>query len=112
MKFQKADVGTSQDLSLGALSFTTSFGRKAKLEMVALHASVPITETITITLVSARGANYNVVLRTVDLDGESDFVFRPEGECNLQAGDEIKVQCTNANTTGVVYPTVKTSELP
>ena len=109
--FLKSDKKTSQDLSAGALSLSTSFGRKFKLEQVTIHASVAITETVTVTLVSAQGANYNVVLVARDLVGEQDFIFRPQGECNLQAGDEIKVQCTNANTTGIVYPIIKTSEM-
>ena len=107
----KKDKTSSQNLALGALSYTTDHGRRFKLESVSLHASVAITETVTITLESAHGANYDEVLATVDLVGEQDFVFRPQGELNLQVGDEIKVQCTNANTTGTVYATVKASEL-
>ena len=109
--FLKGDKQTSQDLSSAALSYTTSFGRKFKLEQITIHASVAITETITVTFISASGANYNVVLTSRDLVGEQDFIFRPQGECNFQAGDEVKVQCTNANTTGIVYATIKTSEM-
>ena len=107
----KKDKTTSQNLVSGALSYTTDYGRRFKLESVSLHASVAITETITITLDSAHGSNYDEVLSTVDLVGEQDFVFRPQGELNLQAGDEIKIQCTNSNTTGTVYGTVKASEI-
>jgi len=107
----KKDKITSQNLVLGALSYTTDYGRRFKLESVSVHASVAITETITITLDSANGSNYDEVLSTVDLVAEQDFVFRPQGELNLQVGDEIKIQCTNANTTGTVFLTVKASEL-
>lgn len=107
----KKDKTTSQNLALAALSYTTDYGRRFKLESVSIHASVAITETITITLDSAHGANYDEVLAVVDLVGEQDYVFRPQGELNLQVGDEIKVQCTNANTTGTVYGTVKASEI-
>lgn len=107
----KPDKTTSQDLSAGALSYTTNYGRRWKLESVAIKASVAITETITITLDSKNGSNYDVVLQTYDMVGETSFVFRPQGELNLQAGDEIRIQCTNANTTGIVYPLVKASEL-
>jgi len=45
------------------------------------------------------------------LIGGQDYVFRPQGECNFQDGDEVKVQCTNANETGVAYVTIKRSEM-
>lgn len=107
----KADKTTSQDLSAGVLSYTTDFGRRFKLESVSISASVVITETVTIKIDSKHGANYDVVLAQYDLMAEQYFVFRPQGELNLQVGDEIKIQCTNANGTGTVYVTVKTSEL-
>lgn len=106
----KTDKISSQNLSAGPLSYTTSYGRKFKLEQVMVHASQPITETITITQVSKHGSNYDVVLRKHDMASETDFLHRPEGECNFQNGDEIKVECTNANLVGIVYPLIKTSE--
>ena len=112
MHFLKTDLTTSQDLSAGALSYTTSIGRKKKLERIHFHSSVAITESITITLDSAQGANYDVVLRKKDLSSEQDYVYIPDQECNLQSGDEIKIQCTNANLTGSIYATLKFSELP
>ncbi len=107
----KADKNSSQDLSAAPLSYTTAFARRYKLEQILFHASVAISETITVTLVSGDGANYNQVLAKHVMDGETDWNWRPTGECNMQNGDEIKIQCTNANTTGIVYTKVKTSEL-
>ena len=106
----KPDIVTSQDLSAGALLYTTSIGRRFKLERILFHASVAITETITITLDSHKGANYDVVLRKKSLSSEQDFIYIPEGENNYYAGDEIKIQCTNANTTGIQYVNIKTRE--
>jgi len=107
----KADKTFSQDLSAGALSYTTDFGRSVKLESISIRASVAITETITITIDSANGANYDTVLNSVDFVGEQDHVWRPQGEMNLRAGDEIRIQVTNANTTGTVRGIVKSSEI-
>lgn len=107
----KPDKTASQNLASAALSYTTDYGRRFKLESVMIHASVAITETVTVTLDSVHGSNYDIVLAKQDLDAEQDFVFRPQGELNLQVGDEIKVQCTNANTTGIVYATIKSSEI-
>lgn len=107
----KPDKTFSQDLSQGSLSYTTEFGRRFKLEQILFKASVAITETITITLDSAHGANYDTVLGTIEMNGERSAVFRPQGEANFQVGDEIKVECTNANLTGILRGIIKSSEL-
>jgi len=107
----KPDIVTSQDLSLGALSYTTSIGRRFRLERILFHASVAITETITITLDSGKGVNYDTVLRKKSLSAEQDFIYIPDGENNYYAGDEIKIQCTNANLTGALYANIKTREV-
>lgn len=109
--FLRSDITTSKDLTAGALSYTTSIGRKFKLEQILFHASVAISETITITLDAKAGANYDSVLVEASLVAEQDFVFRPQGEANYNEGDELKIQCTNANLTGTIYVTIKTSEM-
>ena len=112
-RFLKPDITTSQDLSVGAgtaLSFTTSIGRKFKLEKILFHASVAITENITITLDSVNGPTSDIVLRKKALTAAQDYVYTPEGEHNYQAGDEIKVECTAATDTGTIFVTIKTSE--
>lgn len=106
----KPDKTAFQSLASGSFSYTTDYGRKVKIESVALHASVAITETVKVTLLSGKGANYNVVLANYDLVAEQDFVWRPDGEMNLQAEDALRITCTNANLTGIVYLTVKASE--
>lgn len=107
----KPDIVTSQDLSLGTLSYTTSIGRRFRVERILFHASVAITETITITFDSGKGSNYDTILRKKSLSSEQDFIYIPDGENNYYAGDEIKIQCTNANLTGVIYVTLKASEV-
>ena len=107
----KKDKTFTQALPSAALSYTTDYGRATKIEEIIIKASVNITETITITLDSAQGANYDTVLVTKSLVAQKNFVFRPQGEMNLQAGDEIKIECTAANLTGTVYGHVKASEI-
>lgn len=111
MKSLKPDINTSQDLSAAPLSYTTSIKKPCKVEQILFSTSVAITETITITIDSATGANYDVTLRSIGLSSESSYIFRPEGQMNLQVGDELKIQCTNANVTGIIYVTVKISEI-
>ncbi len=106
-----SDKIASQNLASGALSFTATYGKRYKLDEVIYHFSQAITETITITLISNNGSNYNTILQSVMLVSETDFIFRPQGEANYQAGDKIKVECTNVNSVGVAYVTIKTSQL-
>jgi len=111
MKFLKGDLTTSQDLSEAALSYTTSYSKAFKLDMILIKFSVNVTEDITITLDSANGAAYDVVLRTKGLSSESSFVYKPEGDANFVKGDQIKIQCTNANGTGTASLSVKSKEV-
>ncbi len=101
----------SQDLSLGALSFTATYGKNFKLDEVLIRFSQAVSETVDITMVSKNGVNYNSLLLDAVLVSETSLVFRPQGEANFQAGDKIKVQCTNANGIGICYGTVKASQL-
>jgi hypothetical protein len=107
----RSPISTTQDLSSGALNYTTSIARPFKLEEITIHFSVAVTETITVKRNSNIGANYDTVLADRDMVAEQDFVFRPQGECNFLKGDEIDIDITNANTTGVAYVEIKTSEM-
>lgn len=105
------DQYASQDLSAGALSYIATYGKRFKLDEILVHFSQAVSETITITMVSKNGVNYNTVLQSVVLVAETDFVWRPQGEANYQSGDTIKIQCTNANGVGICFLTVKASQL-
>ena len=107
----RKDLTTSQNLTLGALAYTTAIGRRFKLESVSIHFSVAVSESITITRDSLNGSTYDTVLSTKTLVAQQDFVYRPSGEENFQAGDEVKIDITNANTTGIAYVTIKMSEV-
>jgi hypothetical protein len=114
MNSLKSDITFSQDLSVGVgtpLSYTTSIGRRFRLEQIIFHASVAITETITITLDSGKGANYDTVLRVKSLVAEQNYVFVPTGDNNFYAGDELKIECTAANDTGTIYGIIKAREI-
>lgn len=107
--FLSKDDETSQNLALAALDYTTSTGRARKVEMVLLNFSQAVSETITISLVSSGGTSY--VLQEVVLIAETDFAYRPQGQLNLQEGDEIQVECTNVGGVGTAYLSIKTSEM-
>lgn len=100
-----------QNLSSGPLNYIATFGKRYKLDEILIHFSQPVSETVTVTLLSKNGSNYNTDLQEVTLVAETDFVYRPQGEANYQAADEIQVQCTNANEVGIAYLNIKTSQL-
>ena len=118
--WQIPDITAKQDLSAGggtALDFTTTIGRPCKLGEIIMNfnngatppVAVAVTETITITLDSAKGAEYDTILRKRSLSAESNFVFKRD--LILQKGDELRVQCTAANLTGIANLIIKGIEL-
>lgn len=109
--FLKADITTSQALASAVLDYTTTIDQAFKLEEIYFRASQAITETITITLDSKNGSNYDVILRRKTLSGEQHYVYRPDGEMNFRKGDEIRIQCTNANGVGTIFVIIKPSEM-
>lgn len=96
----------TQDLSSAALDVTTSIAFDTQLSMVTIKASVNITETVTISIDQNAGANFDVILASEKFKNQQDMVYIPDGDVYLKKGTEIRVQCTNANTTGTVYVVV------
>ena len=109
MNSLRSPITTSQNLAAAALDYTTAINRRFKLESISIKFSVAVTETITITRDSGQGAAYDVVLASADMIANQSYVFRPQGEENQFSGDEIRIQCTNANGVGVAYVEIKTS---
>ena len=108
--FQKLPLTTSQDLSEAVLSYTTSIGRRFRIAQILVHTDVAITETVTITIDSKQGANYDTVLVSWDMVGETDWRFVPDGDTVFYPGDELKIYITNANLTGTAYVEIKLLE--
>lgn len=110
--FLRPDKTTSQNLASAVLDYTTDYGRKTRIHEILIHFTQAVSETITITRTLAVGATYNTVEKEVTLVAETDFTYKPSGEgLDLQAGDEMQVECTNANKVGTAKVTVKASEL-
>lgn len=105
------DQNSSQDLSLAPLSYLATYGKRFKLDQILIDFSQAVSETVTITLISAAGTTYNHVLQSYIMVAETSVDWRPQGEANFQAGDKIQVQCTNANGIGIAHLTLKSSML-
>ena len=96
---------SSQDLSAGALNYTTNFAAKTKVLQVFLHASTNISETVTISFNSTTGANYDTVIKSETLSSAANVAWIPDNFV-LLSGDEVTVTCTNGGGTGTVYVTI------
>jgi len=68
-------VTASQDLSLGALNYTTSIDLPFQLEQILVHSDTGITEVFNAAFDSENGANYDVKLGAMDFDGLQDIRF-------------------------------------
>lgn len=112
MKSLKKPQKFTGDLGVAALDFTTSMPAKPfKLEQVYIKFSQAVSETVTITVDSVDDAAYDEVLQEVVLVAERDFTYRPQGQCNWESGDQIKVECTDNGGVGTLKGKVKTSEV-
>jgi len=109
--FLKLPISFSQDLSAAALSYTTTMTRKFRVKSISFKASQNITEDITITRDSHLGATYDIKLRTKGLVAEQNYIYVPErGDDSFNMGDNIKIECTNANGVGILYGELKLAE--
>lgn len=93
----------TQALTGGALTETVVYGENGTIKAIYINFSTNITETVTITRLSRLGTNYNILLDTKTLNSESSYIFHPDWDVVLIKGDSIKIQVTNANTTGTAY---------
>lgn len=98
---------SSQSLAEDALSYTTNFAAKTRIKQILLHSSIAITQTVTISIDSKTGANYDTTLASNSLVSESNYSYLPCPEFILESGDEIVVACTNTGTpAATVYVTI------
>lgn len=93
----------TQALSSGALFQEYEFLEQSRIIAVYMNFSVSITETVVITRVPIAGAEYSVRLNRKVLDDTTDYIFHPEWDVILIKGDIIRIECTNANSTGTIY---------
>ena len=94
---------TSQNLAIGALSFTTSFGTDIRLGYITFHFSSSVTQTVTVTIDALAGATFDTVIDEVKLNTESDYILQLP-DLLLKKGNELRIQCTNTATpASIVY---------
>ena len=83
----------------GAIAVTLDPGREAyQLDSLRLHFSAAAAnENFTVTLDSAKGAEWDAVLLTQSTNGITDYVYQWTREPNFVTGDVLKFACANTN---------------
>jgi hypothetical protein len=81
--------GTSTANALQTVASTLV--RAGILNKVTIKYSASASVSVTVTLVSALGAAYNVLLQTVTLSAATDAVYIPNDPITLASGDQISV---------------------
>ena len=95
----------TQDLTSDALDFTMESVYDMRVIQVTIKASTNITETITITLDQKEGSDYDITVKESTLNSKRNYLLSDK-YVYLTKEDKLRIQCTNANTTGTVYGTV------
>lgn len=92
--------GTTVSTGAAAMSASFTAVRNCHLKAVRVHfsAAVAAVESLTITIDSAKGAVYDVVLLTQAMAGVADLVYLPDGEVLLEEGDKVVVTFANTDT--------------
>jgi hypothetical protein len=99
----------SKDLSTGALSKTTALTTRFRLLSVLIHFDAAVSPTVTLTLDSKSGANYDTVLKKNTLAAATDYVFIGGDGYTFEKDDQIKVDVTSVAATA--YLTILTEEV-
>jgi hypothetical protein len=77
---------------------------------VYFKAAANITETVTITRISAKGATYTYLLDSTSLTTAQTVVYLPTGFVGLKRGDTLRVAATSATATQMVYVEIQFRE--
>jgi len=101
---------TTQDLSAGALNYTSDISAKWRLIKILIHSDTNLSNTtITVKFNSLDGASYDTILAAQSFDGTADIALvagislaAAEGE----DGDEIDIDSSGSDSSGILYVTL------
>ena len=100
-----------QDLSSAALSDTYTLLKDGYFQWAGFMADGGITETATVSIISADGAAYNIILDTTNISGGTNYLYNPNNKILLRKGDGVKITCTKATATETVSSTISIEEI-
>lgn len=94
---------THADVSAAALSFITTINSRYMLESISVHFSTAVTPTITVTLQSKYGPNYNTLLRSRAITPAAVDYYEVFGDgYEFELGDEIILGITSVGAVAYV----------
>jgi len=96
----------TQDLSAGALDAVTAIDFDTQVSYVSIKFSTPVSETVTLTIDSGEGANYDMVVEKASFTSRTNLFWQPLSPLYLKKGTELRVQCTNGGGTGTAYAVI------
>ena len=93
----------TQDLSAAALDTTTAIAFDTMVSYVSIRFSTAVSETVTISIDSGEGSNFDVILSRGAFTSRQWIFWQPDSPLYLKKNTELRVQCTNAGATGTAY---------
>jgi hypothetical protein len=101
-------VQTTQNLTAGALNYTTAFADSVRILEIEIHFEAAVTETVNITKVFAT-TTYNTLRKTQALTTATDFVYTDV--IYLDKNSKLNIACTNGTATTNARVTITYSTL-
>ena len=77
---------------------------------VYFKAASNITETVTVSIISAQGATYTYLLSSTALTTAQTVIYTPTGFIGLKRGDTLRVAATSATATAMCYTMIQYRE--
>lgn len=101
----------SQDLSAGALNYTSVVNNKFAITSILLHCSAQLPDTnIKVYLDSKNGASYDTLLADVDFENTQDVALLAGNNLasiDFEEGDEVKIISSGTDVTGLLTGIIK-----
>ncbi|HUX60589.1 MAG TPA: hypothetical protein VMV32_04710 [Ignavibacteriaceae bacterium] len=97
----QADLVTPMSLTLTPGTDGRDIEDNIQLLGCYFKAATAITETVTVTLVSAEGSGYSFLLDSTALSDGTTVVYSPTGFIGMKKGDVLTFACTSASATGM-----------
>lgn len=101
------EIQTSQDLSVAALSYTTSLTDDFIVSSVSITFSDAVTEDVTLTHTNS-DSNYDTIISLTSLSSNKNYYYLPEAQLKIfgTEGQQLKIECTDDGGAETAYVTI------
>lgn len=106
---QSVTISEAQNLTANSFNMATVvLSVPSVVDQVLIQVAVACTETMMISKVPVTGTEYSTVLYAANTSGHSSFFWQPDRPLIQAPGDQLKVNVSNGNATGLIYGTLLT----